>query len=150
MTKAVIRWFRRLRFRRGAPDPDAFLVDLRRAGLGRSYTQGDRFRDFCAVFHGHSTPEQGRRVLWQLLDLKAGRRAQHDFCAVFHGHSTPEQGRRVLWQLLDWARIYRPVKANDPYETYFRDGERNMGLRIIRTMHAEPAAAVTVQREKGT
>ena len=113
----MIRWLRRLRFRPGAPDPDAFLADLRRAGLGRSYTQGDRYRDFRAVFHGHSTPEQGRRVLWQLLD---------------------------------GARIYRPVKADDPYETYFRDGERNMGLRIIRTMHAEPDGAVTVQREEGT
>lgn len=65
----MVSWLKRLgRRRRGRPDPDAFLADLRRAVVGRRYTDIDRYRDFRAVFMGASTAEQGRRVLWQMLE----------------------------------------------------------------------------------
>ena len=65
-----------------------------------------------------------------------------DFRAVFFGESTPLQGRRVLWQILEWCRLFRPVSApGDPHETYRRDGERNIGLKIFMTLNAEPALA---------
>lgn len=90
----------------GQPDPDAFFTALRRASLGERYTAVDRYRDFRAVFFGESTPQQGKRVLWQILE---------------------------------WCRLFRPVSApGDPHETYRRDGERNIGLKIFMTLNAEP------------
>ncbi len=95
-------WFKRT----GEPDPEAFLDDLRGANVG-DWSRMDRYREFRAVFLGHSTPDQGRRVLWQILA---------------------------------WAHMYRPVAAKgDPYMTYFRDGERNIGLKIMISMNAEPS-----------
>ncbi len=63
----MIRFIRRL-LGRGpcAPDPEAFFGELRGA-LPDGYTKTDRHRDFHAVFMGTSTPEQGRRVLWEIL-----------------------------------------------------------------------------------
>ena len=52
-----------------------------------------------------------------------------------------EQGRRVLYEILRWGNMFRPSApmANfDPHETMFHDGERNVALRIMSTMHAEP------------
>ncbi len=58
---------------------------------------------------------------------------RRDFRSVF---ATPA-GRRVLWSLLDWCGLFRPVAVKgDPYETYHRDGRRDIGLRIIRTLEA--------------
>ena len=90
----------------GQPDPEAFFAALRRASLGERYTAIDRYRDFRAVFFGESTPQQGKRVLWQILE---------------------------------WCRLFRPVSApGDSHETYRRDGERNIGLKIFMTLNAEP------------
>lgn len=103
-------------FRRGRispPDPDAFFAALRRASLGERYTTIDRYRDFRAVFFGESTPQQGKRVLWQILE---------------------------------WCRLFRPVSTpGDPHETYRRDGERNIGLKIFMTLNAEPDEPVQPQ-----
>jgi hypothetical protein len=97
------------------PDPEGFFDDLRRASLGQRYTREDRARDFRAVFFGESTPQQGRRVLWQLLE---------------------------------WCRLFRPVSApGDPYETYRRDGERNIGLKLFMVLNAEPEPPEDPQRE---
>lgn len=58
-----------------------------------------------------------------------------DFRQVF---ASPA-GRRVLWQILEWAHLFRPVAVRgDSAETYRRDGERNIGLRILATLNAEP------------
>ncbi len=97
-------------FRRGPvpppPDPQAFFDALIQARLGDGYGEADRYRDFRAVFLGQSGPEQGNRVLWQILE---------------------------------WTRMYQRVAApGDPHETYFRDGERNVGLRILVTLNVEP------------
>lgn len=92
-------------FQTGDPDPEAFLDDIRTAQVGH-YSRSGRYRDFRAVFQGHSTPAQGRRVLWQIFF---------------------------------WGRMYAPVAVSgDPHMTYFRDGERNIGLRIMQTMNMEP------------
>jgi len=48
------------------PNPDAFLHELRSAVIG-TYNKADAYRDFRAVFQGHSTPEQGKRVLWEIM-----------------------------------------------------------------------------------
>lgn len=102
--------FGRKRARLG--DADAFFDDLRRhAPEPGEYTKFDQYRDFRAVFLGHSTPEQGRRVLWKILE---------------------------------WARLFRPVAApGDAYETYRREGERNIGLRIFMMVNTEPTDTPT-------
>lgn len=63
-----------------------------------------------------------------------------DFRRVF---ASPA-GRRVLWQILEWAHLFRPVAVKgDSHETYRRDGERNIGLRILATLNAEPLERAT-------
>ncbi len=105
--RSVLRRLTRHRAERPAPpDPRVFFDQLAKAKLGERYGEDDRYRDFRAVFLGQSGPEQGNRVLWQILE---------------------------------WTRMYQRVAApGDPHETYFRDGERNVGLRILVTLNVEP------------
>ncbi len=75
----------------------------------------------------------GRLARDQLGPGYGAAERRRDFRSVF---STPA-GRRVLWSLLDWCGLFRPVAVKgDPYETYHRDGRRDIGLRIIRTLEA--------------
>ncbi len=90
----------------------------RRASDGRS---GDLERFF------------GRLARDQLGPGYGAVERRRDFRSVF---ATPA-GRRVLWSLLDWCGLFRPVAVKgDPYETYHRDGRRDIGLRIIRALEA--------------
>ncbi|MFQ5619455.1 MAG: hypothetical protein ACE5FR_10815 [Rhodospirillales bacterium] len=50
--------------RRRMPAGGVLLGRLRAAGA--PYSRMERYRDFKAVFTGHSTPEQGQRVLSQI------------------------------------------------------------------------------------
>ena len=88
------------------------------------------------------------RVRDDLLHAQVGDythlRRHQDFRAVFGS----EQGKRVLWQILDWSGIYRTTIGKDRNETYFNEGQRALGLSILRTIHMEPAGAITVQREE--
>ncbi|MDJ0933991.1 MAG: hypothetical protein QNI93_01240 [Kiloniellales bacterium] len=75
----------------------------------------------------------GRLARDQLGPGYGAAERRRDFRSVF---ATPA-GRRVLWSLLDWCGLFRPVAVKgDPYETYHRDGRRDIGLRIIRTLEA--------------
>lgn len=50
-----------------------------------------------------------------------------DFRAVFG----TEQGKRVLGKIMEWAGMFRSsIVKGDPYATYAREGERNIGARI--------------------
>jgi hypothetical protein len=44
-------------------------------------------------------------------------------------------GRRIVWTLLDEARVYRSSFSRDPYETAFREGQRDFGLRATKLVH---------------
>ena len=62
-----------------------------------------------------------------------------DFRALFLG---TEQGKRVLYELLGWGGVFRssaPRAKFDPHQTMFHDGQRDLALRIMATMNAEPA-----------
>lgn len=60
-----------------------------------------------------------------------------DFRQVF---LATDQGRRVLYEIFSWANLFRAVFIpGDPYATHYRDGERNIGLKILATLNAEPA-----------
>jgi hypothetical protein len=62
---------------------------------------------------------------------------QRDFRAAFLG--SPE-GEAVLYEILTWAHVFRPVFVpGDPHATHYHDGERNIGLKILAALHAEPA-----------
>ncbi len=77
-----------------------------------------------------------RSLAAQRLGPGYGPRERHrDFKRVF----SSVEGARVLWTILDWCGLYRPVAVKgDPHETYHRDGRRDIALRIIRAMNAEP------------
>lgn len=62
-----------------------------------------------------------------------------DFRAVFLSGPT---GRKVLYEILTWAHMFRPAFVpGDPFATHYRDGERNLGLKILAALHAEPVEA---------
>lgn len=45
------------------------------------------------------------------------------------------QGRRVVWRLLEKAGVYRTSFTGNS-ETFFREGQRNLGLFIVAEIHA--------------
>ena len=45
----------------------------------------------------------------------------------------------MLWQIFEWCRLFAPTAdLNNPNQSYFREGGRNIGLRILATLNAEP------------
>lgn len=68
-----------------------------------------------------------------------------DFRAVFAGESTPEQGRRVLQHILgpSLAHYWQSSMAADPHRTAFREGERNVALKILTILQTEPNRRAT-------
>ena len=66
-----------------------------------------------------------------------------DFRALF---LETERGRRVLFEIMSWGHMFRASADIANFETnrtMFADGERNMALRIMTTMNAEPMAMPT-------
>jgi hypothetical protein len=52
-----------------------------------------------------------------------------EFRALFLGSP---RGKRVLYEILSWAGMFRPsFVPGDAYATHYRDGERNIGLRLL-------------------
>jgi len=49
-------------------DPEKFLRAVQ-ASQPRPYMKTDRYKDFRQVFMGHSSPEQGQRVLAEIFKL---------------------------------------------------------------------------------
>lgn len=43
------------------------------------------------------------------------------------------QGRRLMWQLLGMTGLYQPSFTGNS-TTFFREGQRNIGLRLTRDM----------------
>jgi len=61
-----------------------------------------------------------------------------DFRRVFTGS---EEGRRVMREILSWGRMFRPGVLGtpiDPYLMAMREGERNIALHLLDTVHNEP------------
>lgn len=63
------------------------------------------------------------------------------FTDVFLGS---QAGRRVLHEILDWCGLYRPSvmgrpgHAIDVHATMVREGERNIGLRLMAVLMQDP------------
>jgi len=61
--------------------------------------------------------------------LKDRQREQDAAIAAFMSH---KQGRAWVWDLLSACGLYRvSARAGDPHMTYFHEGERNVGLRVL-------------------
>lgn len=61
-----------------------------------------------------------------------------DFRRVF---LSDPAGERVLWQILEWCRLFATTAdLGNPNQSYFREGGRNIGLRILATLNAEPTS----------
>jgi hypothetical protein len=59
-------------------------------------------------------------------------------------------GQRVLKEILIMGRMGRSCAAKgDPYETYLREGERNLAIRIFNIAHIEPPARPVTQQTRG-
>ena len=55
----------------------------------------------------------------------------------------------MLHQILIWGRFWRSTATRgDPHETYLREGERNLALKILTTIYLEPADQPTQQQTK--
>ena len=60
-----------------------------------------------------------------------------DFNELF----STEQGKRVLGEIQTWGHLFKPsipVSPIDPYLMAFKEGERNIVLKILYTMNNEP------------
>lgn len=52
------------------------------------------------------------------------------------------RGRRFMWRLLSMTGIYRSSYTGDS-KTFFREGERNIGLQVMRDIHEINPEAMT-------
>jgi hypothetical protein len=48
------------------------------------------------------------------------------------------EGERVLNDIIKSAHVLEPTFTPDPYETAFREGERNVALRILALLNYTP------------
>jgi len=57
------------------------------------------------------------------------------------------RGRRIVWGLLELTGVYRSSFTGNS-ETFFREGERNIGLKIVHKIHAHcPDKYATMTKE---
>lgn len=59
-----------------------------------------------------------------------------------------EQGKRVLYQVFAWAHLWDTSMTADPHTTAFKEGERNIGLKIMAALREDPKPLPTRQRQK--
>lgn len=71
----------------------------------------------------------------------------HDFRKSF---STPE-GQRTLREILSWCHLLKPSVYGipiDPHLVSMKEGERNIGLKLLHTYHNEPPERPEKTRRK--
>ena len=57
------------------------------------------------------------------------------------------RGRRIMWGLLELTGVYRSSFTGNS-ETFFREGERNVGLKLVHKIHAHcPEKYATMTKE---
>lgn len=57
------------------------------------------------------------------------------------------RGRRFIWRLLSLAGVFRSSFTGSS-ETFFREGERNMGLRVLAMIHEHTPGAYSEMLEE--
>lgn len=80
----------------------------------------------------------------------AGRRKKEGRDVLVNLLSKPA-GRAWVWELLSATHMFEPsFVQNDPTGTAFREGERNVGLRILADlMRVAPDSFVLMMKENG-
>lgn len=60
------------------------------------------------------------------------------------------RGRRIAWRLLTRAGVFRLSYTGEPISTTFREGERNVGLRLLAEIntHCPELYALMAQERK--
>lgn len=61
----------------------------------------------------------------------------HDFKKLF----TSDEGKRALREILSWCHLLKPSVIGSPVDSHLmamREGERNIGLRLLATINNEP------------
>ncbi len=61
----------------------------------------------------------------------------HDFKKLF----TTDEGKRALREILSWCHLLKPSIIGSPIDSHLmamREGERNIGLRLLATINNEP------------
>ena len=67
-------------------------------------------------------------------------------CAYHMVLKTPE-GRQVLWDVMSMCHLYS-LSMTGNSNTFFREGERNVGLRVLgRILEADPGAYPELMKE---
>lgn len=57
-------------------------------------------------------------------------------------------GRRWIWRILETSRVFGSVYSADANTTYFREGQRNLGLLLMgQLIEANPALFLQMQSE---
>ena len=59
----------------------------------------------------------------------------------FRKSFTTDEGKRVLREIISWCHLLRPSIVNSPVDSHLmamREGERNIGLRLLATINNEP------------
>lgn len=54
-----------------------------------------------------------------------------------------KRGRRFVWRLLDKAGVFRSSFTGNS-ETFFREGQRNLGLQVLAMIHEHTPDAYTL------
>ena len=61
----------------------------------------------------------------------------HDFKKLFNS----DEGKRALREILSWCHLLKPSIIGSPVDSHLmamREGERNIGLRLLATINNEP------------
>lgn len=67
--------------------------------------------------------------------------------AAFHWLFEDEKGRRIAWWLLEEAHVFRTSMTGNS-QTFFLEGERNVGLKVLdKIMSLSPASFAVMQKE---
>lgn len=78
-----------------------------------------------------------------LLEEKARRLEVDDLRWMM----SDKRGRRVMWRLLETSGVYRSSFTGNS-ETFFREGQRNVGLKLLADIHEHcPDAFVLMLKE---
>jgi hypothetical protein len=84
-----------------------------------------------------------------LLAAQVGGQSKTDIYRDFRRTFSTPEGKRVLWRLFEWCHLYKPsVDFDSAARTAFREGERNIALKIMAVMNAEPVDDITTVRER--
>ena len=77
-------------------------------------------------------------------EKRAEQEELNDIIAVM----TEPAGRRYVWRLLEHARVFASSYAHQTNETFFREGQRNVGLWIFtQLLEASPELFLLMQKE---